>query len=279
MTAHAIVYAPIGQGTRSEQVVERLSNAIVAGLLHADIMTVSDQKGLQQYCYEPRLTEERTGQQELEWVESPSHSLDTSVLTSMDKPFDSSGGLQLLAGNLGRGIIKISAVKPEHRKVTAPAVVFDDQDQLIDAFRAGDLNRDFVAVLRYQGPRANGMPELHKLTPSLSVLQDRGYKVALVTDGRMSGASGKVPMAIHMTPECAMGGPLALVQSGDMVSLDADAGTLELLLSTEALQNRIPLTPRMANHQQGCGRELFATFRHVVGTAENGASSLLETAV
>jgi phosphogluconate dehydratase len=240
-----------------------------AGLLHEDIMTVGDERGLRHFMREPRL---RDGV--LEWIDAPTHSLDTTVISSVAKPFDSTGGLHLVSGNLGRGVIKISAVKPQHRKVTAPALVFDEQERLLAAFQAGELDRDMVAVVRYQGPRANGMPELHKLVPTLGVLMDRGYKIALVTDGRMSGASGKVPSAIHMTPECALGGPLALVQNGDMITLDAEAGILELHVSAEELQKRIPVSARSRDHQHGTGRELFSSFRHVAGSAEEGASSL-----
>ncbi len=242
---------------------------IDAGLLHGDIITVGDKPGLTHYALEPHVRDQR-----LQWVPSPEHSLDTKVLSSVAKPFDPSGGLHLVSGNLGRGVVKISAVTPEHRKVTAPALVFDEQERLLAAFKAGELERDFIAVVRYQGPRANGMPELHKLTPTLGVLQDRGFKVALVTDGRMSGASGKVPAAIHMTPESALGGPLALVQNGDLVKLDSEAGTLELHVSAAELQKRIPVSGRARDHQHGCGRELFASFRHGAGSAEQGASSL-----
>ncbi len=240
-----------------------------AGLLHEDIITVGNDRGLSQYALEPQLR----GQQ-LQWLPSPPQSLDPKVLGSMSKPFDPSGGLHLVSGNLGRGIVKISAVKREHRKVTAPAIVFDEQERLLAAFKAGELERDMIAVVRYQGPRANGMPELHKLTPTLGVLQDRGFKVALITDGRMSGASGKVPSAIHITPECALGGPLSLVQNGDLISLDCEAGTLELHVSDEELRKRIPVSGRAFDHQHGCGRELFASFRHMAGSAEQGASSL-----
>lgn len=240
-----------------------------AGLLHGDLITVGAERGLTHYACEPQLRGKS-----LQWVDAPAHSLDTTVLGSVAKPFDTSGGLHLVSGNLGRGVIKLSAVKHEFRKVTAPAIVFDEQEDLLAAFKAGELDRDMVAVVRYQGPRANGMPELHQLTPTLGVLQDRGFKVALVTDGRMSGASGKVPAAIHMTPECALGGPLALVQNGDMISLDAETGTLELHVSADELRKRIPLSARGRDHQQGCGRELFASFRHGVGSAEQGASSL-----
>jgi len=243
---------------------------LAAGLLHEDLLTAGNARGLAQYTREPGLREGK-----LHWQEAPLHSLDTTVLRSAKDPFDNSGGLHLVKGNLGRGVIKLSAVKPEHRQVRAPALVFESQDALLAAFKAGELERDFIAVVRWQGPRANGMPELHKLTPTLGVLQDRGFKVALVTDGRMSGASGKVPAAIHMSPECALGGPLALVQNGDMLSLDGDAGSLELLVPEAALQKRIVLAQAGADHHHGCGRELFAGFRQLATTAEEGASSLL----
>ena len=230
---------------------------------------MADNRGLSDYVREPRL---RDGQ--LHWELSPQQSLDTKVISTMAHPFDPSGGLHLVQGNLGRAVVKISAVKPEHRKVTAPALVFDEQERLLAAFRAGELDRDMVAVVRYQGPRANGMPELHKLTPTLGVLQDRGFKVALVTDGRMSGASGKVMSAIHVTPECARGGPLALVQNGDMITVDAETGLLQLHVADDELQKRIAVSARARDHEHGCGRELFAGFRHLAGSAEQGASSL-----
>jgi len=239
------------------------------GLLHEDLLTVGDQRGLRHYPQEPHL---RDGS--LQWQASPAASLDPAVLSSLAQPFDSSGGLHLVKGNLGRGIVKLSAVTPAHRRVMAPALVFDEQEDLLTAFKAGALERDFIAVLRWQGPRANGMPELHKLTPTLGVLQDRGFKVALVTDGRMSGASGKVPAAIHMTPECAQGGPLALVQNGDLICLDAEAGTLELQVGADELQRRIVLAQRDKLHSEGCGRELFSGFRQLASPAEAGASSL-----
>src|SRR5690606_14897798 len=156
-------------------------------------------------------------------------SLDTEVLRPADDPFSPDGGLKLLRGNLGRAVIKVSAVKPQHRVVQAPARVFDSQDELLAAYNKGELERDFIAIVRYQGPKANGMPELHKLTPALSVLQDQGFKVALVTDGRMSGASGKVPAAIHVSPEALAGGPLSRVRDGDMLRLDAETGELAVL--------------------------------------------------
>ncbi|TXD68762.1 phosphogluconate dehydratase, partial [Ralstonia pseudosolanacearum] len=188
-----------------------------AGLLHDDVTTVMG-RGLRRHAQEPFL-ENGT----LVWREGAAASLDTNIVRGMAEPFSPDGGLRVLDGNLGRSVIKVSAVKPEHRFVEAPARVFHAQDDLIHAFKAGELERDFVAVLPYQGPAANGMPELHKLTPTLSVLQERGFKVALVTDGRMSGASGKVPAAIHITPEALTGGPLARVRDGDIVVLDAEA--------------------------------------------------------
>lgn len=246
-----------------------IDKLLQAGLLHEDIITVGDDRGLQYYNREPVL---RDGA--LVWQESPAEPLDRDVLRGSDEPFDSTGGLHLLKGNLGRGVIKVSAVQPEHRVVEAPAIVFDDQNDIVAAFKAGKLEKDFVAVLRYQGPKANGMPELHKLTPPLGVLQDRGFKVALVTDGRMSGASGKVPAAIHLTPECAAGGPLAKVQTGDIIRLDANAGTLEVVLEQQVLDSRIALASSEGSHHFGMGRELFGGFRHQASSSELGACTL-----
>ena len=202
----------------------------------------------------------------------PVESGDPLILRPASEPFAPEGGLKLLRGNLGRGVIKISAVKPQHRLVEAPAVIFASQDELLAAFKAGELERDHVAVVRFQGPRANGMPELHKLTPQLGVLQDRGFKVALVTDGRMSGASGKVPAAIHLTPEAEAGGPLAKLRDGDMVRLDAEAGTLEALVDAAEWSARAPVTADLSGNDHGLGRELFAHLRRNVGGAETGAS-------
>ncbi|GAB3994559.1 phosphogluconate dehydratase [Nocardioides marmoraquaticus] len=235
------------------------------GLLHDDVQTVAGH-GLWRYTSEARLIGG-----ELTWEEGPKRSLDTEVLRGADDPFGSDGGLRMLEGNLGRSVIKTSAVKPEHRQVKAPARVFDDQDDFLRAFEADDLPGDFVAVIRFQGPAANGMPELHKLNPALGVLQDRGQRVAVVTDGRMSGASGKVPAAIHLTPEASVGGPLARVRDGDLITLDADAGLLELNL------NQGELDARSADAADdsfvfGTGRELFAAFRSAVGPADEGAS-------
>jgi len=177
----------------------------------------------------------------------------------------------MLKGNVGRGVIKISSVPEDRMIVEAPAIVFDEQDDVKAAFDRGELNRDFIAVVRFQGPRARGMPELHKLTPTLSLLQDRGHRVALLTDGRMSGASGRVPAAIHVTPEAEAGGPIARVRTGDMVRLDAVAGTIEVLVDADEWNSRIPDNIDLAMHHTGMGRELFAMFRQSAVTADLGA--------
>ncbi len=238
-----------------------------AGLLHEDVRTVAG-AGLRHYTQEPFLDGDT-----LVWREAPAVSLDANVLRSRAQPFSADGGLRLLHGNLGRAVIKVSAVKPEHRCVEAPAVVFDDQDEMLEAFTRGELHRDFVAVIRYQGPRANGMPELHKLTPALGVLQDAGFQVALVTDGRMSGASGKVPAAIHVTPECLSGGPLARVRTGDLLRLDADTGVLQALVVDAEWQQREIEHPSLEHNGWGVGRELFAGARQSASGAEQGAIS------
>ncbi|MDC1308182.1 phosphogluconate dehydratase, partial [Pseudomonadales bacterium] len=207
------------------------------------------------------------------WRESPLRSLDPTVLASLDSPFADEGGVRLLQGNLGRSVMKVSAVAAEHWIVEAPAVVIDDQDQLAGLFETGKLNRDCVVVARFQGPQALGMPELHKLTPFLSSLQDKGFRVALVTDGRMSGASGKVPAAIHVVPEAMAGGMLAKINDGDLLRVDAVAGELQFLGDLQALAARVPATQPAAG-QLGCGRELFRMNRLAMGTAEQGASFL-----
>ncbi|GAA4936329.1 phosphogluconate dehydratase [Streptomonospora halophila] len=234
-----------------------------SGLLHEDVATVAG-AGLDRYRRRPAL-----GADGLIWDEEPEESTDTTVLRGTDDPFSADGGLRMVRGNLGRAVVKVSAVEPEHHVVEAPARVFDSQARLQEAFSAGELDGDVVAVVRFQGPRANGMPELHKLTPPLGVLQDRGHKVALVTDGRMSGASGKVPAAIHVSPEAAAGGPLARVRDGDLVRLDASAGVLEVR-GADDLDER-PAAEPAADSAAGTGRELFAAFRQAVGPAERGA--------
>ena len=222
------------------------------------------------YRNEPCLDDGR-----LTWRPAPEESRDESILRPISRPFAGDGGLKLLQGNLGRAVIKTSAVRPDRHRVEAPAIVFNSQEELMAAFDRGQLRRDFVAVVRYQGLRANGMPELHKLTPPLGVLQDDGFSVALVTDGRMSGASGKVPAAIHVTPECLAGGPLAKIRMGDVIRLDAMEGTLEAHVADDILTSRpveaVDLTPA----HFGLGRELFAMFRANAASAEQGAMTWL----
>ena len=239
-----------------------------AGLLHADVHTILG-RGLQRFAAEPWLADGA-----LAWRDAPARSADESVLRPVAEPFSADGGLKRLRGNLGRAIVKTSAVAVQHRRVHAPAVVVDSQQALADLYKRGALERDFVAVVRHQGPQANGMPELHKLTPILGVLQDHGRRVALVTDGRMSGASGKVPAAIHLSPETQSGGPIGRVRDGDMVLLDCDAGILEVEVDATELARRPPavLAPDANGH--GCGRELFGLFRRQAGMAEHGASAL-----
>lgn len=246
-----------------------IKELLKGGLLHEDVRTVYGH-GLAAYTVEARLAEDGSVQREA----APEKSADPKVLASIETPFQPTGGLKMLTGNLGKSVIKISAVKPERHVVVAPAIVFHDQQELQDAFKAGKLDRDFVAVVRFQGPRANGMPELHRLTPPLGVLQDRGHKVALVTDGRMSGASGKVPAAIHVTPEASNGGPIARIRNGDMIRLDAVAGTLEVLVDAAEFDARPPVTVDLSDNEFGLGRELFATFRRTAGPADQGASVL-----
>lgn len=244
-----------------------IRNLLEAGLLHNDVTTVAG-KGLQHYTKEPKLID---GQ--LTWVDGVVQSLDDKVLRSIDAPFQPDGGLRLMQGRLGRGVIKISAVAPEHRKVKAPAIVFDSQEAVQAAFDRGELHRDFIAVVRFQGARANGMPELHRLTPVLGVLQDQGFHVALVTDGRMSGASGKVPAVIHLSPEALLNGPIGKVQTGDMLIIDAEAGVLDIELDEQTWQSRpVALPEHQAENEVGFGRELFGVFRAAAAPAEHGAS-------
>ncbi|HEJ6286851.1 TPA: phosphogluconate dehydratase [Pseudomonas aeruginosa] len=240
------------------------------GLLHEDVQTVAG-PGLRRYTREPFLEDGR-----LVWREGQERSLDEAILRPLDKPFSAEGGLRLMEGNLGRGVMKVSAVAPEHQVVEAPVRIFHDQASLAAAFKAGELERDLVAVVRFQGPRANGMPELHKLTPFLGVLQDRGFKVALVTDGRMSGASGKVPAAIHVSPEAIACGPLARLRDGDRVRVDGVNGELRVLVDDAEWQAR-SLEPAPQDGNLGCGRELFAFMRNAMSSAEEGACSFTES--
>jgi len=240
-----------------------------AGLVHEDVLTVAG-PGLRRYTEHPVLEDEN-----LVWKPAPETSRDENIVRPAANPFASEGGLKLLEGNIGRAVIKVSAVKEEHQIITAPAIVFDSQEDFLARFEAGNLDRDFVAVLRFQGPRANGMPELHKLTPALGSLQDRGFKIALVTDGRMSGASGKVPAAIHVSPEAALGGAIGFIQDGDMITLNAVTGTLETPLQTRSTPAQTP-SKRASTPVPtfGMGRELFAGFRQLAGPAEEGALSI-----
>ncbi len=239
-----------------------------AGLLHRDIRCVHG-GDLSDQAKEPYLDDTR-----LNWREPPSQSLDPGIVRGVADPFDPEGGLRCLTGNLGRAIVKASAVKPEHRKIEAPAKVFDSQDSLLAAFKAGQLTGDFVAVIRGQGPRANGMPELHKLTPTLSLLQDRGQRVALLTDGRMSGASGKVLAAIHVVPEAANGGAIGKIREGDVVQIDAELGTMHVHVPATEWENRRPVSLDLSANQLGVGRELFGLMRANAGSAEEGACAL-----
>jgi phosphogluconate dehydratase len=237
-----------------------------AGLMHADAKTCFGD-GFGDFCQEPTLVD---GQ--IEWRSAAASSLDPEILTTPATPFAHNGGVKLLEGNLGRSVIKTSAVQEQHHIVEAPAVVIDDQDDLKPLFEAGELDKDCVVVVRFQGPAANGMPELHKLTPMLGVLQDRGHKVALVTDGRMSGASGKVPAAIHLVPEASQGGPLARIQTGDVIRLDATTGELSAQIDETVFKAR---TDAEAPDVPGTvGRGLFSNNRLAVSSAEEGASSL-----
>jgi phosphogluconate dehydratase len=245
-------------------VARELANA---GNIHTDVQTIMG-PGIHHYFQEPSLVDG-----ELVWRDGVSESLDTDILRPASDPFDREGGLRLVEGDLGRAVIKVSAVKPENRIVEAPAAVFETQEDALQAFRDGKLDRDVVVVLRFQGPKANGMPELHSLSPALGVLQDKGFKVAFVTDGRMSGASGKTPAAIHVSPEALAGGMLSRVRDGDLIRLDPEAGVLTTV--GVDLDARTPATRSLqhaAGSAWGYGRELFGAFRHVVSTAEEGAS-------
>ncbi|MEZ5448601.1 MAG: phosphogluconate dehydratase [Thiolinea sp.] len=238
-----------------------------AGLLHEDVQTVAG-AGLRHYTQEAYLNAEGRA----EWRNGAAESHDVNILRPVAEAFQVTGGLVRLQGNLGEAVIKVSAVKPEQRVIEAPAKIFHDQDEVKAAFKAGKLEGDFICVVRFQGPQANGMPELHSLTPVLGVLQDRGQKVALVTDGRMSGASGKVPAAIHLSPEAMDGGAIARLREGDLLRLDAEQGTLEVLADDFA--SRAAVVADLDENEAGLGRELFQVFRRAVGPAASGASSL-----
>jgi phosphogluconate dehydratase len=237
------------------------------GLLHDDTLTIQG-GGLTAYAREPKLVDGR-----LVYGEGARKSENDRIVRPASDPFQATGGLKRLSGNLGSGIMKVSAVAPERRVIEAPARVFEDQEAVKAAFKAGEFTSDTVVIVRFQGPKANGMPELHSLTPTLSVLQDRGLKVALLTDGRMSGASGKVPAAIHVAPEAAEGGPLSRLRDGDLIRVDAVAGVIEVL--TEGALDRAPVTPDLSANSHGIGRELFEIFRQNAGPATSGAANVV----
>lgn len=241
-----------------------IKSLLEAGLLHADVATVNG-TDLWAYTREPFLDNGT-----LSWRDAPPTSGDLDIVRDTHAPFDAQGGLRLVRGDAGRGVLKISAVSEQHRKVAAEAVVFEDQNDVLAAFEAGKLDRDCIVVLRFQGPSANGMPELHKLTPALSALLDRGHKVALLTDGRMSGASGKVPAAIHMSPEAAKGGALARLRDGDFITLDCETG--EITIAAHEFETRVPAVLLAHTGWQGFGRDMFANLRPLMGTSETGAS-------
>lgn len=242
-----------------------------AGMLHNDVNTICGH-GLDQYTKEPCLKDG-----ELIWTDGPQSSHDLDVFATVEKPFKPDGGLSVLEGNLGRGVMKTSALRPGKTHIKAPAVVFEDQFELDRAFNDGELDKDCIVVVRFQGPKAIGMPELHRLTPPLGVIQDRGFNVALVTDGRMSGASGKVPAAIHVTPEAYDGGLLAKVQNGDMIELDTSTGEMTLLVDDAELARRDNKASDLIRHHQGMGREMFSGMRSQLTGAEQGACSLFVT--
>lgn len=242
------------------------------GLLHPDVKTIAG-NGLDRYAHEPKLNSNGS----ISWSPAPSDPGNAKIVSKASNPFAATGGLKLLKGNIGTAVTKISAISKDRHVVEAPAIVFQDQLDIVNAFKAGELNRDFIAVLRYQGPKANGMPELHKMVPPLGVLQDRGFKVGLVTDGRMSGASGKVPSAIHVCPEAIEGGVIAKILDGDVIRLDATNGALEVLVSQSELDQRIVSVPDLSGNESGMGRDLFGVFRRAVSGADTGASAFHPT--
>jgi phosphogluconate dehydratase len=246
---------------------------LAAGLLHGDIKTVWGTT-LDAYAIEPGLDAEG----HIVWRDAAEKSGDERILRGVDRPFSVEGGIRVLDGNLGRAVMKTSALAPERLAIEGPARIFHSQEALQDAFKAGALTGDFVAVVRFQGPKANGMPELHKLLPPLGVLQDRGQRVALLTDGRMSGASGKVPSAIHVTPEAVAGGPIARIREGDIIRIDAVSGTLAALVDEKEWAAREPATADLSASHEGVGRELFAPFRAAVGEADTGATVFFRSA-
>ena len=243
-----------------------IGELLKAGLLHEDVTTIMGQ-GLSAYCQEPEL---KNG--ELSWRKAEVVSADTSVLRGVADPFQQTGGLNVLEGPLGRAVIKASSIPADRHVIEAPARIFHSQEELAEAFKRGELHKDVVAVVRFQGPKANGMPELHRMTPPLAVLQDLGFRVALITDGRMSGASGKIPAAIHVTPEAADGGAIAKLRDGDVIRLDCDKGTIKVLVDAREFAARPLAQKDLSANEFGVGRELFASFRKLVGAADAGAT-------
>ena len=262
-------YADVNQFHEAGGMAFLIDQLLDAGLLHADVKTIFG-TGMDGYTQIPQRDEDGA----LHWLPVSKQSGNRGVLRGIDEPFRADGGLRMLQGNLGRAVIKVSSVPDDRLLIEAPAIVFQDQDELPAAFKRGELNRDFVAVVRFQGPQANGMPELHKLTPTLALLQDRGHRIALLTDGRMSGASGRVPAAIHVTPEAVAGGNIAKIRNGDMIRLDAVNGHLDVLMEAHELDARLPHTADLSAQHSGMGRELFGLFRQAATTADLGAGVL-----
>ncbi|MDX2476131.1 MAG: dihydroxy-acid dehydratase, partial [Gammaproteobacteria bacterium] len=240
------------------------------GLLHNDVKTIMGE-GLSAYTRMPKL-KGKAGNEKLKWKKKSIKEENTNIVSTVSEPFSHHGGLSILEGNIGRSVIKTSALKAEHTFIEAPAEVFDSQEALQAAYKKGELNKDFVAVVRYQGPKSNGMPELHGLLPALGSLQDEGFKIAIITDGRMSGASGKVASAIHMTPEASEGGVIAKIEQGDLIRLDVENSSIELIVDATELANRKISTPDLSNNRFSMGRELFASLRGNISGAEEGAS-------
>ena len=237
------------------------------GLLHEDVTTIMG-KGLKSYLVEPKLNSAGT----LDWNDAAATTHDDTVLRGCSNPFQATGGLNVLEGPLGHAVIKTSSIPEDRHVIEAPARVFHSQEELHAAFKIGELHRDVVAVVRFQGPKANGMPELHRMTPPLAVLQDLGFRVALITDGRMSGASGKIPAAIHVTPEAADGGAIAKLRDGDVIRLDCDKGTIKVLVDAREFAARPLAQKDLSTNEFGVGRELFQSFRKLVGAADAGAT-------
>jgi len=263
-------HADINQFQEAGGMALLFKELIENGLVHEDVETICG-PGLSRYTKKPVLE-----QGELKWIDCVEASLDETVITTVSKPFKKDGGLRIMKGNLGSSVIKTSSLREGSFVIKAPAVVFEDQHELQSAFDAGELEKDFIAVVRFQGPKARGMPELHKLTPLLGVLQDKGFKVALVTDGRMSGASGKVPAAIHLCPEALDGGLIAKIKNGDMINLDGETGELNLLVDSQELAKREISQFKVNGHHQGMGREIFGFMRRNLSSAETGACSLFD---